>query len=97
MLAAKRRKPRCGSPEVPALVCWHFKNKVLADVAGWLHGEQNGTGQKSEAAEVSGRQQVYSHQMRALEIPWCATAGGSCSVRIRVGIFSYLLPISLGL
>lgn len=78
-------------------VCCHFKNKILANVPGWLHGERNRTGQKSKAAEVSVRQQVYSQQMRALEISSCVMAGGLCSVRIRVGIFSCLLPILLEL
>lgn len=76
---------------------WPWTNTVLADTAGWLHRERNGTGQKSKAVEVSVRQEVYSQQMRALEISWCAKAGGLCSVRIRAGIFSCLLPVSLGL
>lgn len=62
---------------------------VLADVAGWLRGEGSGTGQKSKAAEVSVRQQVYSQQRRALEVSLCAMAGGS--VRTRVGLFFFTL------
>lgn len=42
---------------------------VLADVAGLLRGKGCGTGQKSTAAKVSVRQEVYPQQVRALEIP----------------------------
>lgn len=83
--------------EFSVLVNWYWTGTVLADVGGWLHRECNGTGQKSKAVEVSVRQEVYSQQMRALEISWCAMAGGSCLVRIRAGIFSCLLPVSPGL
>lgn len=65
--------------------CADTSQIALAGVAGWLHGEGNGTGQKNKAAEVSVRQQVYSQQQRALEVSWCAMAGGL--VRTGVGLF----------
>lgn len=70
---------------------------VWTDVAGLLRRERCETGQKSKAAKVNVRQEVYSQQMTALEIPWSAKAGCSCLVRIRVGVFSYLLLFSVGL